>query len=244
MGIFDWPAPLFAGVDGLMHFLPPAFRVALWAIVGAALSMAIYRAMSPQRRIAVAQADARKARRDLDVYDGELCGVWRLVGRALGTAGYQLWLMWPAALLASLPLLAMTVWLSTAYGYRFPRAEDAVGIEVKPARFDAQLLERFQGPEAPPDRRVLVTDRRGVPVVELPLPAPVPVVEKRQWWNFFIGNPAGYLPADGGIERVELSLPKWEIVPLGPGWVRGWEILYFSVLILSSIAIKKLCRIA
>jgi hypothetical protein len=245
MGAFDWPGPLFARLDALIDFLPPALKLALWAVIGAGLSMAIYKAVSPQRRVALAKAEAKAMRRRLDNHDGDLSGAWPLMGRAIAAALRPIRLELPPALAASLPLLAMIAWLSTAYGYRFPDIESPVAIAVTPPQFKAQLLqEKPHSTEASPVRRLLVTDPSGATATEIALRAPVSTLEKRRWWHFLIGNPAGYLPDGSAVERIELSLPAQEVLPVGPTWLRGWEPLYFAVLILCSLAIKRLWKIA
>src|SRR6185436_16008877 len=59
MGLLDLPAPFFDFVDrSLLGALPPLLRLILWAIAGAAISLTLYRLLSPQRRIAQAKAAA------------------------------------------------------------------------------------------------------------------------------------------------------------------------------------------
>src|SRR5688500_20323135 len=73
MGLLDLPAPLFDFVDrSLLGALPPLARLILWAIAGAAVSLTLYRWLSPQRRIAAAKAAALDARRRLNAHDGDL----------------------------------------------------------------------------------------------------------------------------------------------------------------------------
>lgn len=244
MGVLDWPAPLFTQLDALIDFLPPALKLALWAAIGAGLSMAIYKAISPQQQVALAKAEAKAAKRMLDDYDGELSGAWSLMGRAIAAALRPIQLELTPALVASLPLLAMIAWLSTAYGYRFPDIGSPVAITVTPQQFKAQLLgQKPYGGQASPAQRLLVIDPGGATAAEIAVSAPVSTLEKRRWWHFLIGNPAGYLPEGSVIERIELSLPAQEILPLGPPWLRGWGPFYFAVLILFSLAIKRLWKI-
>jgi hypothetical protein len=72
----------------------------------------------------------------------------------------------------------------------------------------------------------------------VPLPVPVPTVHKRQWWNALFGNPAGYLPGNARVERVEIDLPPKQVLAFGPSWLRSWEFVYLTVLLVSSIVIK------
>ena len=80
-------------------------------------------------------------------------------------------------------------------------------------------------------------------VSTIPWSAPIPTIDKRHWWNFLIGNPAGYLPDDAGIERIELDLSPNEYLPFGPAWLRAWYGVFFAALLASSLALKLWARI-
>lgn len=83
----------------------------------------------------------------------------------------------------------------------------------------------------------------GEDILELPPEHPAPVVHKRQWWNALIGNPAGYLPPQGPAEAIYLDLPKKQMLAFGPDWMRGWEFLYFVLLVAGSLGLKHFWRI-
>ncbi len=177
--------------------------------------------LSPQKKLAEAEAEALAARRELNAFDGEMDEAWPMISRMFRAAGSRLWLALPPALLASLPIVALIVWLSNDYGYRFPAENVHVPAEAAPARYHAAVTGAGDQ-----DRRVLVREPEGEIVSDVPLAAPVPVIEKHRWWNWLIANPTGYLPADAPVERVEVRLPALEVVPFGPSWMRGWEALF------------------
>ncbi len=56
MGLLDLPGPLFAWMDAGMSGVPGVLRLILWGTVAGAGSMWLYRAVSPQARIADSQA--------------------------------------------------------------------------------------------------------------------------------------------------------------------------------------------
>jgi hypothetical protein len=66
----------------------------------------------------------------------------------------------------------------------------------------------------------------------------VPMLHKHQWWNVLIGNPAGYLPDQLGVKRVDLDLPPKVYLPFGPTWLHGWEAVFFAGLFVTALAIK------
>jgi hypothetical protein len=245
MGLLDLPAPLFAWFDaGLAELAPATLRRPLWALVAAAISMGLYLVLSPQRQIARAKADAVAARAALDRFDGEFGDAWPLIRGVLGTALRQLALIaWPA-MLSSLPVLALLVWLSNAYGHAFPVNHADVTIRMVPQDLEARLEATPPTmASAPSNRQIVVTDRTGQVIDRVSWHAPVPTIHKREWWNLLLGNPAGYLPADSPLERLDLELPPRHYLPVGPDWLKPWYVPFFGVLLLASLAIKVVARI-
>lgn len=246
MGLLDAPAPLFQWIDTQLGLVAPAgLRLALWGIAGGVVSMLIYRFISEQERVARAKTEIEQARRELDAYDGELAGAWPLMKRLLGLAVAQVGRVgWPA-IVASLPLLCLLTWLSTAYGHRFPDSGAIPDIEVRPPVFEAEwspASPAVAGMSGQPPR-VLIRDATSSMVADIVLAEPVPVVHKRQWWNSLVSNPAGYLPQDIDLNRVQVALPRREFLPFGSDWMRGWEVVFFGPLLAASIALKILIRI-
>lgn len=240
MGLLDIPAPLFAWLDrSLEGVLPTTARLVLWGVVAAVLSMALYWRLSPQRGIAAVRTKAAAARRALDAYDGDFADAWPLLRAALGLALKQVGLVIGPALLASLPALCLIVWLSNAYGHSFPPPGAGVEVRAVPQQFQA----RWRGGDGRQRPGILVTDSAGRAVGEIPLSAPVPTLHKRQWWNVLIGNPAGYLSDESGPDRVEIDLPSPDYLSFGPAWMRGWETVFFSTLLVGSLLIKIVFRI-
>jgi hypothetical protein len=238
MGLLDLPAPVFDLVDGLLTPLPPLLRLTLWAIAGAAISLALYCWLSPQRRIATAKAEALEARRRLNAHDGDLESALPLMRQSMKAALRHVGLVFPAALIASLPVLTLLVWLDGAYGHRFPENLQAPAIAVEPQRFSAEWQATGTGGE------IAVRDESGTEVERLALAEPITRVEKRRWWNALVGNPAGYLPDSGPIEAVAIDLPERQYLTVGPDWLRSWPTVALSVLVIATLVIMRVARIA
>ena len=246
MGLLDLPAPLLAWVDAALAGLIPApLRLLLWGLFAAAISMGLYLALSPQRRIALAKADALDARAALDRFDGEFSEAWPLIRTVLGTAFRQLALITGPAILSSLPVLALLVWLSNAYGHAFPTNHADVTIRTVPQELEAHLeaTSPAVATSAPSPHQIVVRDRAGQIVDRVSWNAPVPTLHKREWWNLLLGNPAGYLPDHSPLQRLDLELPLQHYLPVGPDWLRPWYVPFFGVLLLASLAIKVVARI-
>ena len=231
MGLLDLPAPLFDFVDrSLLGALPSLARLILWAIAGAAVSLTLYRWLSPQRRIAAAKAAALDARRRLNAHDGDLESALPLMRQSMKAA-----LVFPAALIASLPVLALLVWLDGTYGYQLPQEQQAPAVAVEPASFSGQWQANGS---------IAVRDQSGAEVAHLTLAEPVTRIEKRQWWNAIIGNPAGYLPEQGPIDSLTIALPERQYLPVGPDWLRSWLTVALTALVIASLLIMRIARIA
>jgi hypothetical protein len=239
MGLLNLPAPLFDLVDRtLLGSLPPLARLILWAIAGAAVSLALYRWLSPQRRIAEAKAAAQDARRLLNAHDGDLDSALPLMLQSMKLALRHVGLVFPAALVASLPVLALLVWLDGAYGYQFPEDRQAPAIAVEPQTFSGQWRPDGVGGQ------IQLRDEGGTQVAHLTLAEPITRIEKRHWWNLLIGNPAGYLPDNSPIEGVTIELPERQYLPVGPDWLRSWLTVALSALVIASLLIMRIARIA
>ncbi|HEY1385223.1 MAG TPA: hypothetical protein VGF43_16490 [Dongiaceae bacterium] len=239
MGFLDLPRPLLDFVDSaVLGALPPLVRLILWAVVAAILSLAIYRWLSPQRRIADVKAAALAARRRLNAHDGDLESALPLMRQSMALALRHVGLVLPAALVASLPVLALLVWLDGAYGPVLPAAGQTPAIQVEPQGYGAQWQADGNG------ARIALTDPQGAQVAQLSLERPATRIEKRHWWNTVVGSPGGYLPADGPVAGVTIALPERQYIPIGPEWLRSWFVVAFGVLLITSILFMRVARIA
>jgi len=256
MGLLDLPAPLFDFIHRASGHLPPLAEVACWAAVTAWIGMVLYRRWSPQRRLAEQRAEMAALRRELDGYDGPFAGLRdrlvRLIRLSLKDLGSTL----GPALLASLPGLVVMVWMSNAFDVRFPAAGELVEVRVI-ARAGVNTADWRWEPAAAitssgtawmvrwpaPTNAARLVDAAGTPLLTLPPVAPVTILHPRSRWNSIVGNPAGYLRAEGPIEQVQLDLPEVIVVPGAPHALAGWLAPYLLVLITLSIVLKVRWRV-
>jgi hypothetical protein len=229
MGLLDLPAPLFAAIDdGMALAFPPAVRLLLWAALAGIGTLLLYRRLSPQAAIGRAKREAREARQRLNQFDGELSEAGPLIRHQFRAAFRHLGLVVPPTLLSMLPLLALLNWIDQAYSYDYPAANQAPNVNVLPEPFFAEWL----GDGEPPVLRVRAS---GDSALDIPLTAPIPVIERRQWWNWLAANPLGYLPDDFEVQRVEIGLPERSYLPFGPSWMRSWLALLLPGMLLCSL---------
>jgi hypothetical protein len=245
MGLLDLPGPLICTVDSaLLPGSPSAVRLALWGALAGVAAMLLYWAFSPQASISATKRELARTRRALDAYDGEFAGAGGLIGAMLVQALRQVGLVLLPTLLAALPVLCLIAWLGGAYGYFYPTPSMAVPVRAVPDDYSVAWRDTVASPGAlRKPAELVVTDRGGREVGSFPLAAAVPVLHKRHWWNRLMENPAGYLPDETPLERIEIALPRQEFIHVGPLWTRGWEALFFAALSVSALLVKLLFRI-
>ncbi|HUY20067.1 MAG TPA: hypothetical protein VMV15_12655 [Candidatus Binataceae bacterium] len=250
MGLFDVPAPLFALVGAWLNpLLPDSARIALWGGVVGGLATTIYWLLSPQQRIVEIRARARVVRNALLRYDGEFRGVLTLTGESLALSLKELSLVIGPALAASIPALCLIAYLGNSYDYYLPSAGTMVSVRVKPA--DAAVhwsppsvldpeggVFRIQWPQS--GHAIQLMSSRGGTLASFPLRKPIPNIQKFVWWNFLFGNPAGYVPASAEVSSIELKLTPREFLSVGPGWLRGWETIFFFFASITALTFRKL----
>ena len=238
MSLFDLPAPALAWLDArLATLLPGVWRLALWGIVGGVITMGLYGLLSPQKRLGEAKRRLAASKAALDQFDGEFQDAFPLMRTMLGQALRQIGLVIGPALVAMAPMLCLIAWLSTAYGYSFPESLAEVDVRTLPASFSAALAAAPPTADNPRPR-LRIADASGQLAHEQVLEAPVTTLHPRQWWSALIGNPAGYLPAALGVERVDIDLPRQRYLSFGPVWLHGWETVFFITLSIAALAIK------
>jgi hypothetical protein len=257
VGLFDLPSPLLTGIDGLMSgWLPDTVRLLLWAVVAAVASMVLYRATSNQARLAAIKAEMVTLRTRIAGFDGPFSEMWGLVGRNLSLALRQLWVTTVPAILASVPVIFLLVWVSNSFDLALPKPGDRVEVEAFARAGDALPALHWRGsgevradgpgswtvtwPAAGATLELRDADDRVL--LTLPPAAPVGMVHQHRWWNSLLGNPAGYLPA-GAVDAVDIALPARTYLPFGPAWLRGWMPLFFAAVLALSLALKLAWRL-
>ncbi|MEM7024147.1 MAG: hypothetical protein AAF637_16385 [Pseudomonadota bacterium] len=255
-GLLDLPSPLFASLDGLLSgWLPGTARLIFWGVVAGVVSMALYRLTSNQARLAAIKGETLALRRQMAAFDGPFLELWQLVRRNLMLALRQLWVTLVPAVLASVPVIFLLVWISNSFGLVTPAPGEPIEVEAVasaganlPALHWSAAVATSEGegewivrwPE--PGTRLALQDADGKVLLDLPTPSPGSVVHQRRWWNALIGNPAGYLPP-GPVDVVTIGLPTRTFLPFGPSWLRGWIPLFFAVVIAVSLALKLVWRL-
>lgn len=235
--------PLFAVLSEvnaqLARGIPAPLRVVLWSMVGAIVSMELYRLGTSQARLRALKTSLRSMQQRVADFDGDFAEGWPLVRRMLGLALKRVALVLPATLMASLPLLVLILWLAVAYGSTYPLPGSAVAVEV-PGTLNGRWID---ADAVHPTPRVEITSAAGDVLTSAEVGAPVSTLAKRRWWNTILGNPAGYLPDDAPVDHLTIDLPRQAFLPFSWEWLRGWEAIFLPAMVIGALLYKRLRRI-
>lgn len=255
MGFFDLPAPLFGAIDELLSLaLPGIVRLVLWGVLAGWLTMVVYRRLSNQEKIQELKVEQKKQQKIISGFDGEFNELFPVIRHTLGLGMRQLGLSLGPALLATIPILFIVVWVAGDFGNEQPSTGTPVSIDINPEqatvnRFDwsspdvALKTETGWVLDWPSIEQPVSFLQDGQSLFELPFEHSIPVIHKHQWWNWLMANPVGYLPDDALLESIDIGLPEQQFLVFGPGWLRGWMFSFFISFLLSSIGFKLALKI-
>ena len=137
MGLFDLPAPILGAIDGVLAMaLPPVLRLVIWGILAGWLTMVVYRRLSNQEKIGELKAQQKIQQKTIAEFDGEFEELMPLIRHTLALGFRQLGLALGPALLATVPILFIVIWVAGEFGYETPAAGSKVLLTVEPASND------------------------------------------------------------------------------------------------------------
>ena len=252
MGLFDLPAPLFAAMDSVLGMaLPPALRLVIWGILAGWLTMIVYRRLSNQEKISELKAQQKVQQKKIAEFDGEFENLMPLIRHTLALGFRQLGLALGPALLSTVPVLFLIVWVAGAFDNEAPIAGSLVHFSAEPTNDNIHwssitaikvVEDGWQATWPDKGQTLTMSDGRQA-LVTLPLDVNISVIHKKKWWNHLLANPIGYLPSNGKTDIIHIDLPEQVIIGFGPRWIRGWMFTFFLAFLLSSLGFKFLLRI-
>ena len=233
----------------LIGWLPAYLRLALWGLLGAWVSMALFKKTSRQEVIRAVKQEVKSRQAQMADFQGELSELLLITGQTLKLASHRLALALGPALLASLPLIFLLVFLSNQYGYELPAAGENLAAKLIPDSTVFREIQLDLPPGSsqshnellislPADGQETAITELGIQLLSLPLNSATPVIHKRTWWNGLIANPLGYLPNTSQVAALEFDLDRQTILAFGPTWMRGWMFTFFLGLMVFSIFFK------
>ena len=150
--LLDLLSPALAELDRVLSdglAFAPVWRIAVFAALGAATSMFLFKRFSNQAELASLKQQIKAVQKELV---GEQVGLKKIIVQNLALSGRQLWLSFWPALLASIPLLFLLVFCSNQFGVE--AADTGSRVYVKPIGLQGSPADyRWQGVNAQWDAR-------------------------------------------------------------------------------------------
>jgi hypothetical protein len=252
MGLFDLPAPLFDIIDGALAMAMPAMlRLVIWGILAGWITMVVYRLLSNQEKIGALKVLQKEQQKNIAEFDGEFSELLPMIRDTLALGMRQLGFSLGPALLATVPVVFIVIWVAGEFGHVLPDAKSEVFLSIEPVNSDinwsstseVRVNEGGWIVNWPLQEQSLTMLEGRQPLLELPLERAIPVIHKKRWWNMLMANPLGYLPKGGKTDVIYIDLPEAVVIRSGPDWVRGWMFSFFMSFLLSSFGFKLLLRL-
>jgi hypothetical protein len=254
-GLVDLFYPALDALDaGLAVVLPPLGRLLVYGALSGVLTMVVYALVSNQDGIRLQKVRIKEIQLQLKGAKDDFAETMRLsrqnLSASMGLLGMSLW----PALVASLPVLVLFAWLALRWSQPMPAPGTDVAVTATPgpataltaappgalAQDGGGLRLRWPAPGAP----VTLADGTGTVYEGLGARPAVSALHKHAWWNVLLGSPGGYLDDRSTLDEIRLAIPQREVLGFGPGWARGFELIYFLAVMVVSLAIKIVFKIA
>ena len=187
MGLFDVPAPLFAAIDGVLAMaLPPVLRLVFWGILAGWLTMVVYRRLSNQEAIGELKAQQKVQQKEIAEFDGEFEELMPLIRHTLALGFKQLGFALGPALLSTLPILFLIVWVAGAFGNEAPATGSMVHLTAEPSNDDihwssttgVETVENGWQVSWPENGQSLTITDGSQALLTLPLEDNIPIIHK------------------------------------------------------------------
>lgn len=251
--MFELPFPLIYIGDSLLSLVLPAF-VRLFVIAGAlsGLSMVLYKYLSPQQRLSAIKKEGAELNRKLIAsMDSEFNVVLGLSKRSLSLNLRRLGLTMPGVLLASFPVIVYFLYAWQYYDRTWLPHGAVMECRIEPVDVELQETERITR-TAPGVYSVVIFDPSDLVMLEskddkrtvLKLSPSRPDPPLAVWTvpslaTRILGSPEGRLDPASPVKRLVLDLPRREVLPFGPSWLRHWLVPFILGAVVGSLLVKK-----
>lgn len=212
-------------------------RVALWALIASILSMSAYRFSSNQQKITALKsriASTRAAIKEAppDDYEKAMASSKSLLSLSLRHVGSAL----GPTLVAGLPVLFVFSLLQQNYSYEQPQPGVMLSATLIAENGATETLS-VSYPLS--EQRILVEMDAGFAPQTL-----VPIIAKPSWTDWLFANPAGALKPQSALRQIDFTVKAQRFLAFGPDWLAGWEALFLTLMVVFSLTIKRVFRIA
>lgn len=106
---------MIATLDIYFQSIPIWTKIGFWAVMCGIISMTLYRRLSPQQKLITLKEAQKNSRSTLRNYDGDMAGLYVLIGKDLNISFRHMGLMLIPTLIAITPVIYVMVELADYY---------------------------------------------------------------------------------------------------------------------------------
>ena len=237
-GVLD---PIWALLDSILSFVPPLGRVMIWGCLAGVASILLYKIVSPQKRLAILKDESDSLKRKIKGLAADDPAYKTVAATAIKVSLRRLYLSLVPAVISSLPVLFLVVYLDTEYGLSQPIPGEPVALLSDDAdvEFRVDRGQRFSSgwvfdwPSA--GEVVTVNDTTGEQILRIDRHSKPGIASKVGAMSLLFGAPAGQLAKQGTIERLVLQTPPRDLLIPNNIAPYQWTVpFFFSVIVASS----------
>lgn len=243
--------PLLNAVDDfLSNIISLSLRLCFFGLIAGVLAISIYAKISPQASINSLKQRGRKLRQKMKNSEMEFKAFYSMAIENLKISLKLLCIIIGPALISAIPVLILSAWIHTYYGYNFWQSAPKDFLVKPEPGYNIKLV--FHEKDNIQSGKLTDINYENINKMTIfingnsiytgdPFRPPAPLLYKRKWWNILIGNSAGYLAEDAPVDYIHLNFQKKVILGWTPKWVSGWVLPFFvSVLVVALVMKRKL----
>jgi len=241
--------PIFNFVENaIFSYFSFSIKVGIWGALCGCAAMFVFYFSSDQKSISTLKKRAKTLRKkilDLDTDDSE---VKKNIRENLSVSIKLLYKVLFPALLSTLPIIIVFLWMDVYYSFKMPEDGNTINIMVAS---DAENIGCF--PEGSfeisgssiklriqDNQRPIKMMYKGKMLYEgKPWQPPTRSIRHKKYWNALLKSEVGYLNKDiSDIEYLGFGFQRNFIFKDNQGWYSRWELLFFIILAIASLIIK------
>lgn len=231
--------------------MPLFLRVCIWGIVAGLIAIMLYKVTSNQAKITTLKKDIKTILNQLLKEDNDESEFFSLTMKNLKYSFKLVVFSFIPAFLSTIPVIIIMLCVQTYHSYALPEGNGRIlvtttpeveSIKVEPAKIVKTTSKN--NIKIVPSKETITITIKDEPVFEGNVfDPPVSIIEKYQWWNILIGNPAGYISNSAPIEAITFHFKRKKLFNSPTNWVNGWELTFFLSVFVSTLLAKIILKI-
>ncbi len=242
--------PVINKIDYWISFLLTSpLQNLFWGLFAGALAFIVYLTLSNQSMISNIKDEMKLVRKQMFDPSLEKKSEYNILAKRNLTLSFKLLgKIFLPAILSIIPIVIIAIWYDMHHSYYIPFAEEPVVINTQPKGLDFVIdhldltsedltSTSLLHPQSKSDS-ILIFSNGNLIYSDQPFSVPVPIITKKNWWNFILGSPIGYIIDDSPVETLVFKYPEKIQFNKLPKIIDGWELFFFFGIFISAITLR------